>query len=156
MIFRLLALTSVMLMASPRVIAMDVDLTLIGYSFLPVSSAERTSTGISLTLRDGSRRTVDLSYGYLVGFNGHLEQPRILHHHWLRITHAGGRASVVTTSTPLFALAGICLLLDGFLIVRVIRHRRTRATQEYPKTGRDGLSPRPANRESGDSVPPTP
>ena len=155
MIFRLMVLTSVMLMASPRVMAMDVDLTLIGYSFLPVSSAERTATGVSLTLRDGSQRTVDLSYGYLVGFDGHLEQPRILHQHWLRITHAGGRASLVTTSTPLLVLAGICLLLDGFFIVRVIRTRRARVTQEYLENGRDGLSPRPAIRESGDSVPPT-
>jgi len=154
MTFKRLILTCVLVMAPSIVRAMDIDLSLIGYSFLPVASAERTPAGLSLTLRDGSHRTVDLSYGYLVGFDGHLDHPRILHQHWLRMTHAGGRASLVTTSSPLLIMAGICLVLDGFFIVRMIRRRR-RAPTESPETDRDGPSPTPTIHGSADIAPPT-
>lgn len=144
------ALLLLALLAVPAA-ALDIDLRLIGYSFLPVTAARRTADGIVLQLRDGSVRTVDLDYGLLVGTDGEIDRPRILHVHWLRITRTGGRANLVTTSAPLIALAAVCLALDLWLLTR-----RLRARQGRRGSGRDGPSPTPAARGSADSAPPRP
>jgi hypothetical protein len=145
-----LALVLLGLLSAP-VAALDIDLQLIGYSFLPVASAQRDGDGIDLVLRDGSHRRISLTYGYLVGTNGDITRPLVLHQHWLRISHAGDRASLVTTSLPLVLLAAFCLMLDGVLLARLLKRRRNRR-----ESGRDGLSPTPAARGNADSAPPTP
>ena len=137
-------------LAAP-VSALDIDLHLIGYSFLPVTAARRASDGLVLQMRDGSLRTIDLGYGCLIGTDGDIDRPRVLHVHWLRITTAGGRASLVTTSAPLIALAAVCLVLDLWLLSRRFRAKRGR-----PGSGRDAPSPTPAARGSAGSAPPRP
>ena len=139
--------------------AMDLDLHLIGYSFLSVTSAQRTPSGLELTLRDGSHRTVDLTYGYLLGFAGQLDRPTILHQHWLRMTFSGGRANLVCTSTPLLVAALIGLVVDALLLAKILRRlsvRRRMDLLEQQESDRGGLSPTPTTRQSGDNGPPTP
>ncbi len=136
--------------------AMDLDLRLIGYSFLRVTSAQRTSTGLELTLRDGSHRTVDLTYGYLLGFDGRLDRPTILHQHWLRMTFTGGRANLVCTSTPLLVAALIGLVVDVLLLAKILRRLSVRRRMEQQESDRGGLSPTPATRQNVGNGPPTP
>ncbi len=139
--------------------AMDLDLHLIGYSFLRVTSAQRTPTGLELTMRDGTHRTVDLTYGYLLGFDGQLDRPTILHQHWLRMTFSGGRANLVCTSTPLLVAALIGLVVDVLLLAKILRRlsvRRRMELMEQQESDQGGLSPTPATRQSGDNGPPTP
>ena len=145
---RLLLLLS---LASACLPGLDLDCRLIGYSFLSVERAEPVADGLLVTLRDGTQRIIDLRYGYLLGTDGHLDRPRILHQHWLRITHDGRRASLVCTSAPLLLLAGGCLLLDGVLLIRLMRRRWPRSEND-----RDGLSPTAAARETAGSAPPRP
>lgn len=147
---RLRVLLLLVLLVMPAA-AMDIDFRLIGYSFLPVSAARCTADGLVVQLRDGTLRTVDLDHGLLVGTDGEIDRPRILHVHWLRITRAGGRANLVTTSAPLIALAAVCLVLDLWLLTRRLRARRDRRGND-----RDGPSPRAAARGSADSGPPRP
>lgn len=146
--FRAIVLVASFAMLAP---ALDIDLHLVGYSFLPVTAARRTSDGIVVQLRDGSLRTIDLSYGQLVGTDGEIDRPRILHVHWLRITTAGRRANLVTTSAPLIFLAAVCLVLDLWLLGRRLRARRDRRGSD-----RDGPSPTPAARGSAGIAPPRP
>ncbi len=123
------------LLATSQARAFDIDLHLIGYSFLRVEAAERIPGGLLVRLADGTARTIDLDYGYLLGTDGRIDQPRILHVHWLRVTRGGGRANLVSTSAPLIVVAACCFVLDVTLLVRRIRRRPRRESDP------DGPSP---------------
>ena len=142
-------LVVLLILATACLPGLDLDGRLIGYSFLSAERAEPVADGLLVTLRNGSQRTIDLRYGYLLGTDGHLERPRTLHLYWLCITHDGRRASLVCTSAPLLLLAGGCLLLDAVLLIRLMRRRRPRSEND-----RDGLFPTAIARETADSVPP--
>ena len=131
--------------------ALDIDLRLVGYSFLPVESSSVGPDGLIIVLKDGTARRIDLRYTVLIGTDGSISRPQYLHQHWLRLTFTGDRGSLVCTSLPILLVVGFCLLLDVLLLVRYFRRRSRR-----PEIDRDGPSPRSAARESAGSGPPRP
>ena len=144
--------------------ALDVDLRLVGWSLLPVASGQRTATGYEVLLADGSRRTIDLTYGRTLWVDDRLGHPRNLHQFWIRATNRGDRASVVCTSTPLWLLAGSCLVLDLLLLRRYLKARRRPGSRgdppapprpSPPGSGRGAPAPTPAAPGSAGSAPPS-